>query len=136
MVENISAVTFEVAPVTPAHTSQPGTPTVYDVTAFEHMYQAADLGEMKAAQTETGGQDTIVSNGFELALKSLGGLDNSISIMGVDALKTAAETNTLTPGMMLDMAVKAQEFMFQSQLTATIANKSSDGISQLFRQQS
>ena len=34
----------------------------------------------------------------------------------------------MTPGMMLDMTVRAQEFMFQSQLTATIANKASEGI--------
>ena len=42
---------------------------------------------------------------------------------------------TLTPGEMVNLTMKCQEFMFQCQLTSSIANKSSDGIQQLFRQQ-
>jgi hypothetical protein len=42
----------------------------------------------------------------------------------------------LTPGEMVMLTVKCQEFMFHSQLTANIANRTSDGLQQLFRQQS
>lgn len=42
---------------------------------------------------------------------------------------------TLTPGEMINLTMRCQEFMFQCQLTSNIANKSSDGVQQLFRQQ-
>lgn len=41
----------------------------------------------------------------------------------------------LTPGEIVQLTMKCQEFMFQAQLTSNIANRSSDGVSQLFRQQ-
>lgn len=41
----------------------------------------------------------------------------------------------LTPGEMVMLTVKCQEFMFHSQLTANVANRTSDGLQQLFRQQ-
>lgn len=41
----------------------------------------------------------------------------------------------LTPGEMVMLTVKCHEFMFHSQLTANVANRTSDGLQQLFRQQ-
>ena len=41
----------------------------------------------------------------------------------------------MTPGEMVMLTVRAQEFLFHSQLTANIANRTSDGLQQLFRQQ-
>jgi hypothetical protein len=50
--------------------------------------------------------------------------------------KAAMQSGTdLTPGEMVMLTVKCQEFMFHSQLTANIANRTSDGLQQLFRQQ-
>ena len=50
----------------------------------------------------------------------------------------AAESSgkQLTPGEIVQLTMRCQEFMFHCQLTANIANRSSDGIQQLFRQQS
>lgn len=42
----------------------------------------------------------------------------------------------LTPGEMVQLTMRCQEFMFHCQLTANVANRSSDGIQQLFKQQS
>lgn len=54
-----------------------------------------------------------------------------------DFAQAALESeNTLTPGEMVALTVKSQEFMFHSQLTANIANRTADGVQQLFRQQS
>ena len=54
-----------------------------------------------------------------------------------DFAKTALESeNTLTPGEMISLTVKSQQFMFHSQLTANIANRTAEGLQQLFRQQS
>lgn len=48
-----------------------------------------------------------------------------------------AETSggELTPGEIVQLTMRCQEFMFHCQLTSNIANRSSDGIQQLFRQQ-
>jgi hypothetical protein len=47
----------------------------------------------------------------------------------------AAGTN-LTPGEMVMLTVRCHEFLFHSQLAANAANRTSDGLQQLFRQQS
>jgi hypothetical protein len=36
---------------------------------------------------------------------------------------------------MVMLTVRCQEFLFHSQLTANVANRTSDGLQQLFRQQ-
>jgi hypothetical protein len=43
--------------------------------------------------------------------------------------------NSLSPGEMVMLSVKCHEFLFHSQLTANVANRTSDGLQQLFRQQ-
>ena len=42
----------------------------------------------------------------------------------------------MTPGDMMMLTMRCQEFMFHCQLTSNIANRTSDGLQQLFRQQS
>ena len=51
------------------------------------------------------------------------------------AATAEASGGQLTPGEMIQLTMKCQEFMFQAQLTSNIANRSSDGIQQLFKQQ-
>lgn len=46
-----------------------------------------------------------------------------------------ASGNDMTPGEMVMLTVRAHEFLFHSQLTANVANRTSDGLQQLFRQQ-
>ena len=41
----------------------------------------------------------------------------------------------LTPGEIVQLTMRCQEFAFHAQLSSSIANRSSDGIQQLFRQQ-
>jgi len=46
------------------------------------------------------------------------------------------EGREMTPSETVLLSVRCQEFMFHCQLTSNIANRASDGLSQLFRQQS
>jgi hypothetical protein len=46
-----------------------------------------------------------------------------------------ASGGQLTPGEIVQLTMKCSEFMFQAQLTSNIANRSSDGVQQLFKQQ-
>jgi hypothetical protein len=51
------------------------------------------------------------------------------------AATAEASGGQLTPGEIVQLTMKCQEFMFQCQLTSNIANRSSDGVQQLFKQQ-
>jgi len=56
----------------------------------------------------------------------------SLNQMAQTALAAGAD---MTPGEMVMLTVRCHEFLFQSQLTTNIANRTSDGLQQLFRQQ-
>ena len=58
------------------------------------------------------------------------------SSLGRDARLAAASGQELTPGELVNLTVRCQEFMFHCQLTSNIANRTSEGLQQLFRQQS
>ena len=51
------------------------------------------------------------------------------------AQTAVASGNELTPAEIVSLTVQSQKSMFHSQLTANVANRSADGIQQLFRQQ-
>lgn len=44
--------------------------------------------------------------------------------------------NELSPSEIVTLTTRSQEFMFYSQLTSNVANRTADGLQQLFRQQS
>lgn len=52
------------------------------------------------------------------------------------AKSAAANGSQMSPGEIVNLTMRCQEFMFHCQLTSNIANRTSDGIQQLFRQQS
>lgn len=63
--------------------------------------------------------------------------------INTEAVKIATEGEAakaagagISPGEMVSLTAKCQEFMFHCQLMSSVANKTSDGLSQLFRQQS
>ena len=58
----------------------------------------------------------------------------AVSLHGLSETAMAAGTE-MSPGEMVMLTVRAHEFLFHSQLTANVANRASDGLQQLFRQQ-
>ena len=52
------------------------------------------------------------------------------------AKAASAKGQDMSPGEVVNLTMKCHEFMFHCQLTSNIANRTSDGIQQLFRQQS
>jgi len=63
-------------------------------------------------------------------------INNEAQILNDYASGILADGGEMTPSDILTLTVKSQEFMFHSQLTANVANRSADGVQQLFRQQS
>jgi hypothetical protein len=55
--------------------------------------------------------------------------------LGEDAQAAKAAGREFTPGEIVQLTVRSQEFMFHCQLMSNIANRTSDGLQQLFRQQ-
>ncbi len=52
------------------------------------------------------------------------------------AASVTASGREMTPAEIVMLTMRCQEFMFHCQLSANIANRTSDGLQQLFRQQS
>ncbi len=68
-------------------------------------------------------------------LSALDQINNEAKSVSDYAANAESSGGQLTPGEIVQLTMKCQEFMFQAQLTSNIANRSSDGVSQLFRQQ-
>lgn len=56
--------------------------------------------------------------------------------ISADANAAQAAGRDMTPGDMVALTARCHEFLFHSQLLSNIANRTSDGLQQLFRQQS
>ncbi|PVX28367.1 hypothetical protein [Sphingomonas pokkalii] len=94
----------------------------------------------QAALEKMGGvQGTIAAGPIPPAMQGMfNALDQvNVQARAVSRYAEAAEASggQLTPGEMVQLNMKCSEFMFQAQLTSNIANRSSDGVQQLFKQQ-
>ena len=67
------------------------------------------------------------------AFDNLNGAAKNIESLSQQLAGSATE---MTPSQMLEVTMQCHQFLFQSQLTSNVANRTSDGVQQLFRQQS
>jgi hypothetical protein len=74
--------------------------------------------------------------GIQALFKPLEHINAEASALSTQANTALTEGRALTPSEMVLMTVKCHEFMFHCQLTSNVANRTSDGLAQLFRQQS
>ena len=70
------------------------------------------------------------------AFEPLDYINNEASRIYNYAQSAVSSGNELTPSEVVMLTARSHEFMFHCQLTANIANRTSDGLQQLFRQQS
>jgi hypothetical protein len=100
-----------------------------DLSAFNQSLASAS-GRLEANAITRPGE------AVQALFKPLEQLNHEASLMSAQA-KAAVDSGTqMTPGEMVMFTVRAHEFLFHSQLTANVANRTSDGLQQLFRQQS
>ncbi len=76
------------------------------------------------------------SKAAELMMKPFEHINTEATKIAADGEAARAAGKDITPGEMVSLTAKCQEFMFHCQLMSTVASKTSDGLSQLFRQQS
>ena len=100
-----------------------------DVTAFQGALNSA------AGASGVGAPDTLspAIKSMFTQLERVNGEAKSVSEYAASAQASGAE---MTPGEVVQLTMKCHEFMFHCQLTSNIANRTSDGLQQLFRQQS
>ena len=92
---------------------------------------AESMGRARAADA-AGGSSAVGRALFE----PLDRVDARARSLADYAEEARASGNELTPSEIVSLTVRSQEFMFEAQLTANVANRSADGLQQLFRQQS
>jgi hypothetical protein len=100
-----------------------------DLGAFERAVAGA-LQRIEAHRAEP------PSAGAQALMRPLEHINAEAAELGRDARAAAQAGRELTPGELVNLTVRCQEFMFHCQLTSNIANRTSDGLQQLFRQQS
>lgn len=93
--------------------------------------QAAGAGAPAAASAPGG-----VSPALKGMFTSLDRVDREAKSVAQYADAASAAGKDMSPGEVISLTMRCQEFMFHCQLTSNIANRSSDGLQQLFRQQS
>ena len=93
---------------------------------FQAAVERADVGTV-----EGGGLPPAVQGLF----RSLDAINSQAANVADYARTAEASGGQLTPGEMVQLTMRCQQFMFECQLTSNIANRSSDGVQQLFKQQ-
>ena len=94
------------------------------------------------SRAQSGGAGVLEPQAVAAASESMQALFKPLEHINAEAasLHKSAESamaagTEMSPGEMVMLTVRAHEFLFHSQLTANIANRASDGLQQLFRQQ-
>lgn len=100
---------------------------------------ANEAGRFAAALDRASDTGSITRGGMPVPvdklLTALDGIDVQARSVADYARTAEASNGELTPGEIVQLTMRCQEFMFQCQLTSNIANRSADGVQQLFRQQ-
>jgi hypothetical protein len=137
--DSITPVAFEMAaaaaqPSGVATAAAAGAPTVFDLANFHAAYASAAQTSPRATQApEVSGAET---GGFRSVMAMLQGLNGDAESIGTAAMQNKSAQARMTPGDMLAMTTQAYEFLFHCEVTSNVANRTSEGVQQLFQQQS
>ena len=101
-----------------------------DIAGFE---QSMNGAESRANQTK---RIESPSNTERAVVKPLDFINREAENIANYAKSAVESGNELTPSEIVMLTARSHEFMFHCQLTSNIANRTSDGLQQLFRQQS
>jgi len=102
--------------------------TIGQAVNFQNLLHVSPVAAPVGPSEPTGVMKTMMG-----ALEQVNGQASDLSAMAQQAENSGAG---MTPGEMVMMTVRCHEFMFNCQLTSNMANRTSDGLQQLFRQQS
>ncbi len=101
--------------------------SVSNVEAFQTAMNVAESG---------GGIASPDSPALQAISTTLGKLNLDAQAIASQVANIQSKGGNMTPGDMLMMTVKCSEFAFNCQLTSNVASRTSDGVQQMFKQQS
>jgi hypothetical protein len=117
-------------------------PQEAQVTQVGYGATMTDAVQFQNALHTAGAQAPSGVGGPEALAPAMKGIFNQLEFVNGQASNLAAHAKAaeakgaaITPGEMIGLTVQCHEFMFNCQLTSNIANRTSDGLQQLFRQQ-
>jgi hypothetical protein len=105
----------------------PYSASVNDIGAFQGAMKKAE-GSYIAPVSESPILRAVITTLDSLNLEAKSMADASMAVQ--------TKGSNILPSDFLNITVKCQEFMFHCQLTSNIAKTTSDGVQQMFRQQS
>ena len=109
--------------------AQPGVEARFDA--------AMDRAREQAAAPLAGeAQADAVAPAVKGVFDRLAAIDGRAQRLADEAKAAEMSGSEFSPGEMVMLSVRAHEFMFHAQLTSNMANRTSDGLQQPFRQQS
>lgn len=118
-------------------------PQEAQVTQVGYGATLSDAVQFQNALQTVGAPSATGVGGVEVLAPAMKGIFNQLEFVNGQASNLAAHAKaaeakgaSITPGEMIGLTVQCHEFMFNCQLTSNIANRTSDGLQQLFRQQS
>jgi hypothetical protein len=101
-----------------------------DIADFEQSLNSVEARNIHANRV------TEPSNTERAVIKPLDYINTEAEDIVNYAKSAVASGNELTPSEIVTLTARSHMFMFHCQLTSNIANRTSDGLQQLFRQQS
>lgn len=113
--------------------AQPQT-TMFEVGKFAEAYRGGGASDV-------GGADAVAkpaepSEGMRALMSTFDNLNNGAEkIQSLSQAITAGGADP-TPSQMMALTMEAHKLLFKAELTSNVANRTSDGVQQLFRQQS
>ncbi|MET0328348.1 MAG: hypothetical protein ABW163_06225 [Luteimonas sp.] len=140
MVDAIQAAGLEAAAqgATGGGANQP-VAAAYEVGQFAQAMDragASSAASANATQTVASTGASEPSGGIRMLMSAMDNLNGGASNIQDLAKTMTQNTGELTPGQVIEMTMKSHHFLFQCEMTSNVANRTSDGIQQLFRQQS
>jgi hypothetical protein len=129
----VASLAFEVQqPTSPTLTNVSHSPaSVYDVAHFNAALEASANPAPAAHAMQVSGSE---AQGFRNVMSAFENLNGHAESLGTKALQVTH--GQMRPSDMLMMTLKAQEFLFHCEMTSNVANRTSEGVQQLFREQS
>ena len=105
-----------------------------DIARFRQTFADAAPAQVNPAQAVTAPQELSAS--IKAVLNQFDTLNGQAGQIGQMANAMRSSGRDLAPSQVIDLTMRCQEMVFQAELTSNVANRSSDGVQQLFRQQS
>jgi hypothetical protein len=131
--ENIAAAALNLPDVTENTSTGPIVQATYgggldpDAGAF-----AESMGRAAQAVESTSSRSAVT----QALMAPLDHLNLEAARLEEYATEAMASDNEMSPSEIVMLTARSQEFMFHAQLTSNVANRTADGLQQLFRQQS